>query len=68
MEDKRAQFIKELQELLGKYDCHLSCDDHWQGYSECGKDVRITVEFNDWGIKDIDLGRGIYKDSNKILD
>jgi len=50
-------FKKELSELLRKYDCALSAEDHWQGYAECGEDVRMTVEFNDYRLSDVDLGR-----------
>lgn len=54
--DKRGQFLKELKELLKKYEATLSSDDHWMGYAECGQDVRMTIEFEDYSIEDIDLG------------
>lgn len=52
----QKQFISELQELLGKYGAELRAADHWTGYAECGQDIRITAEFDDWRIEDIDLG------------
>lgn len=53
-------FEKELSDLLRKYDAHLSSEDHYRGYPECGEDIRITVEFEDYNIEDIDLGQYFY--------
>ena len=36
-------FKAELQALLDKYGAELEAKDHWQGYAECGEDVRMTV-------------------------
>ena len=36
-------FREELQALLDKYGAELEANDHWQGYAECGEDVRMTV-------------------------
>ena len=36
-------FKAELQALLDKYVAELEAADHWQGYAECGKDVRMEV-------------------------
>lgn len=36
-------FRSELQALLDKYGADLEADDHYQGYAECGKDIRMTV-------------------------
>lgn len=55
-------FIKELQQLLEKYDAVILAEDHWQGYPECGEDVRMTVEFEDYTINDIDFGHFIDKE------
>jgi len=57
-----SDFIKELHDLLKKYDAEITTADHWTGYAECGQDVRITVEFNDYKIPDIDLGSYIDKE------
>ncbi len=60
----RNNFIGELHALLGKYDAELKAEDHWQGYAECGQDVRITVGFKDWKIDEIDLGKWIDKEGH----
>jgi len=59
-----SDFIKELQDLLKKYNAEITAADHWTGYAECGQDVRMTVEFNNWEISDIDLGRYIDKEKH----
>ncbi len=40
IEDK---FKEELKALLKKYNAVLQANDHFQGYAECGEDVRMTV-------------------------
>lgn len=55
----RDAFLKELRQLLDKYGAEIAADDHWQGYSECGRDIRMTVEFDDFSVEDIDLGSRI---------
>lgn len=65
-----AEFRAELQELLNKYGAEIEAKDYWQGYAECGEDVRMTVTIpSEWvytigGIgtctseyTEIDLGR-----------
>lgn len=37
-------FKDELQALLDRYGAELEAKDHWQGYAECGEDVRMTVD------------------------
>lgn len=37
-------FRDELQALLDKYGAELSAKDHYQGYPECGEDIRMTVD------------------------
>lgn len=37
-------FRAELQALLDKYGAELEAKDHFQGYAECGEDVRMTVD------------------------
>lgn len=37
-------FKTELQALLDRYGADLEAKDHWQGYAECGADVRMTVD------------------------
>ena len=50
-----AQFRTELKALLKKWGAKLTAEDHWQGYAECGEDVRITVDLP-WPLEDVDLG------------
>ena len=62
MNEKRIDFLKELKTLLAKYGVALVAEDHWNGYAECGQDVRMTVEFDNWEIEDINLGQYFDKD------
>jgi len=39
-----AEFKAELGALLKKYGATLSAEDHYNGYPECGEDVRMTVD------------------------
>lgn len=54
--DPTEDFMKELSDLFKKYEARLCCDDHWQGYAECGQDLRMTIEFNKH-YKYIEIGR-----------
>jgi hypothetical protein len=38
-----AAFRADLAALLAKYGAELDAKDHFQGYAECGEDVRMTV-------------------------
>lgn len=42
-EQVAKSFKAELQALLDKYGAELEAKDHWQGYAECGEDVRMAV-------------------------
>lgn len=42
---EHTMFLHELRELLIKYHASISADDHWEGYPECGQDIRLSVEF-----------------------
>ena len=55
MDDNRESFLLDLQSLLRKYGAQITADDYWEGYSECGRDVRMTVQFK-YSDPDIDLG------------
>lgn len=55
-ENKRQRFLEELHALLKTYGAGINATNHWQGYPECGQDIRMEVEFNDYRIEDIDLG------------
>ena len=41
--DIEAAFRADLQALLDKYGAELEEKDYYQGYAECGEDVRMTV-------------------------
>ena len=43
-EQVEAEFLKDLNELLERYNAEMSADDHFSGYAECGEDIRITVD------------------------
>ncbi len=60
-------FKEEFAALLKKYGAEITCENHWQGYAECGEDVRMTVTIPSTWDKDgnairewteINLGRG----------
>ena len=55
----RDEFLCRLKSLLEEFDAEITAEDHWQGYAECGQDIRITVEFDDYRVEDIDLGKQI---------
>lgn len=44
---KKAQaFLDDLRALMVKHGVQaITAADHYQGYPECGSDIRITVEF-----------------------
>lgn len=42
-EQVAAEFKADLQELFDKWGAELVAEDHWNGYAECGEDVRMTV-------------------------
>lgn len=67
--DQRHRFLNDLQLLLEKHDATIEAEDHWMGYAECGQDVRMTVEFEDYRIDPINLTSFIDKRTDwKILD
>jgi len=64
-----AEFEAELQALLNKWGANLSADDHYQGWAECGEDIRMQVEIpaiydsdnncvREWAL--VDLGQAVY--------
>jgi len=68
-------FKAELQALLDKYGAELEAKDFWQGYAECGEDVRMEVTVpaiydadhncvREW--TDIDLGAHIFPTPNAV--
>lgn len=69
MNDREKQFYAELKSLLQKYDVEISANDEYQGYPECGEDIRIVAyspsKFEGFEMVhdmiDIDFGRVIDK-------
>ena len=43
-EQVTKEFLSDLLALLDKYGADMETRNHWQGYAECGEDVRITVD------------------------
>ena len=56
-------FVTELKSLLKKHGVALTAKDHYTGYPECGEDVRIAAEFENWQVLDLDLGSYFDNDS-----
>lgn len=52
--ERHKQFLQELGGLLVKYKVDIESKDYWQGYPECGEDVRMTAMF-DGGYSDKDM-------------
>lgn len=42
-EEVKKEFLADLKALLSKYSAELEAEDHWKGYAECGRDIRMTV-------------------------
>lgn len=42
-EEIEAEFRKEFQALVDKYKAEVEIKDHWQGYAECGQDIKCMV-------------------------
>jgi len=62
--ERTDNFKAELAALCRKYHCEISAEDHYQGYAECGEDIRMTVEFDSDSTvdpyvpyEDLDLGK-----------
>ncbi len=39
----KTEFLKRLRNLLADFGASIQAEDHWQGYAECGSDIRMTV-------------------------
>lgn len=37
-------FLKELENLLDKYNVEIVASDEWLGYAECGQDIQIRIK------------------------
>lgn len=42
-QELEAGFRAKLSALLAEFNADLTAEDHFQGYAECGEDVRMTV-------------------------
>jgi len=62
MENKRDHFIRDLCQLLNFHGVIIDVDHHWEGYAECGPDIRATAYFDDYEIFSVNLGMYISKD------
>ena len=62
----RAEFLRRLKLLLKEFDAEITAEDHWQGYAECGQDIRITVEFSGYLLEDIEFGKSISAEGQTI--
>jgi len=38
-----SEFRKEFMALVDKYKAEVEIKDHWQGYAECGSDIKCMV-------------------------
>ncbi|MCK9369240.1 hypothetical protein M0R04_04815 [Candidatus Dojkabacteria bacterium] len=61
--NQSQEFLRELQRLLLQYNANITVDNHWTGYAECGRDLRMTVNFSN-GCEDFDLGDYVRWDSH----
>ncbi len=69
----RAEFRADLQAVLDKHGAELEAADHYQGYSECGEDVRMVAHiaaFYDQGElvsegTEVDLGSHIWPNESE---
>jgi hypothetical protein len=51
MEENRKKLIgliEKLAVLLKEYDAELFADDYYNGYPECGQDIKISLEIGEW--------------------
>ena len=51
-EQIETEFRAELESLLKKWGATIEVEDHYSGYAECGRDMRMTVYIP--GIYDLD--------------
>ena len=63
-EELEAAFLADLQALLDKNGAEIEAKDHYQGYPECGEDVRMTAWLGEECVS-IDLGRHLFPTKKK---
>ena len=63
MNDNKKQFLESFHKLLIEHDVDMTVDDHYQGYSECGQDLKITLSSSYWNYVDLEVS---YVDADLI--
>jgi len=43
-QEMTKMFMSDMKDLLGKYNAAITAKDHWNGYPDYPRDVRMTVE------------------------
>jgi hypothetical protein len=66
MNGYQKKFLIEFRQLLAKYKADISAADHWEGYAECGQDIRLTIYADCFNYLDIEF-KFINEDSIKAL-
>jgi len=41
----KLKFIEDFKALIQKYDADLEIEDHFSGYAECGRNMRLDIDF-----------------------
>ena len=49
----KDEFIKEFNALLKKYNVCIRAYDNWTGYPECGEDIQIDIDSDEWSIDEL---------------
>lgn len=52
--NKREQVLNDIQIVLEKHNASISVEDFYDGYPECGQDLKIIIEVE--GENDIEIG------------
>lgn len=53
----KQDFMRELRALFVKWNASIEAKDHYQGYPECGEDIRMLIDIPP-----------IYKDGTMVRD
>ena len=61
---KELEFMAKLKALLIEYSVEIAAEDEWQGYAECGQDIKICFEF---GIREAAFGTRVDSDLEYIV-
>jgi len=73
-EQTRTEFLAKFDALLREFDATLVVDDHYRGYSDCGRDLRAIIEvsptwdnFGNPTQEGVDIELGTYRDGGMKL-